>query len=152
MLIRRAHGDDAGAVSALIRSLAHFFTIAPDGAGAEQFLASVSEDALRDYFASPRFLYYVAEHEGRLAGVVALRDGSHLYHLFVAPACQGRGHARTLWRHAVATAEQAGTPIATVNATLYAQPMYERFGFVPEGEAQRMHGIAFIPMRMRSPD
>jgi hypothetical protein len=44
---------------------------------------------------------------------------------------------------------RAGNPGQfTVNASLNAVPVYEKFGFVQQGEAQRMHGICFQPMRL----
>lgn len=123
MQIRRADEDDAEAISALIQGLTHCFTLSPDGVGAEAFV------------------------DGRLAGVVAIRDRSHLYHLFVAAEFQKRGLARTLWNHAKQAALLAGSArIFTVNSTPHAEPVYERFGFQATGPRVEANGIAFIPM------
>jgi GNAT superfamily N-acetyltransferase len=150
--LRTATAADAPAVSALIRALSAGFTLAPDGAGADSFFASVSEAALRDCFADPQFDYRVATAAGQLAGVVAVRGDSHLYHLFVAPAHAGRGLARLLWHTVRDAAIARAHPAAfTVNATVNALPVYARFGFVPTGPVQREHGIAFVPMRLALP-
>lgn len=150
--------DDAPAIAALIRSLAGPFLTSPDGTGADAFFESVSAAAIARYIASPNFDYRVRVEDGgdeavdggvadRLVAIGAMRDGRHLYHLFVAPSHQGRGLARGLWtqlRDAAAARGHAGA--FTVNASLNAQAVYARFGFVPSGEVQRVHGIAFRPM------
>jgi GNAT superfamily N-acetyltransferase len=100
--------------------------------------------------ASPAYRYLVAEAEGRLAGVAAMRDDRHLYHLFIAPAAQGLGLARRLWTMLLEAALQAGDPGEfTVNSSLAAVPVYERFGFRAAGPRTEANGIAFVPMRLR---
>lgn len=149
MRIRLATPADAEAISALILSVSRYFTLHPDGAGAEEFLATLSPDAIHGYLSSPDFVYRVAEDEGGLAGVVAVRENRHLYHLFVAPAGHRRGLARRLWTEAMEAALHAGNPGEfTVNSSLYALPVYERFGFVATGPRVETMGIAFVPMRL----
>ena len=88
-----------------------------------------------------------AEADGALVGLVAMRDHSHLYHLFVAPAWQGRGLARALWQQVRQAALEAGNPGRfTVNASVNAVPVYGRFGFVATGPRVEKNGIAFVPM------
>src|SRR5690606_40652166 len=75
------------------------------------------------------FDYHVAEVAGEIVGVVGMRDGSHVYHLFVAEEHQGRGLGRALWEHAKAECLRRGRPAAfTVNSSRGAVPIYERFG------------------------
>ena len=67
------------------------------------------------------FDWLVAEDGGRLAGVVATRDDSHLYHLFVAREHHRRGVARRLWETARdRCVKRAGTRRFTVNASTFA--------------------------------
>lgn len=149
---RLATAQDAEAISALIRGVSHFFTLRPDGAGAEAFMATVSPDAIRGYLSSPDYVYRVAEEDGAMIGVVAVRESRHLYHLFVAPDGQRRGLARRLWAEAMEAALHAGNPGEfTVNASVYAVPVYERFGFVATGPRVEANGIAFVPMRLVLP-
>jgi GNAT superfamily N-acetyltransferase len=151
MRVEPATVSDAAEISALIVELSEPFYLLPSREGAEPFLSSVSAEAERGYMSAGNFSYYVAKSNNRLAGIVALRDNSHLFHLFVAKAFQGKGLASQLWRVAKAEAQQAGNPGEfTVNSSLNAVPVYERFGFVRQGEVQRMHGIFFQPMRLRS--
>jgi GNAT superfamily N-acetyltransferase len=149
MRIRPATIGDAAGISALILGVSRFFTLHPDGEGAEAFLATVSPEAIGGYLASPAYAYMVAEEEGAPAGVVAKRDNTHLYHLFVAPAFHGRGLARQLWDAARVAALRAGNPGEfTVNSSIYAIPVYERFGFLPTGPRVEQNGIAFLPMKL----
>lgn len=152
-LCRAGRTDDAAALSALITALAPAFFLTPDGAGTAPFLASVSEAAEAGYLADPRYRFWLLEDgAGVLAGFIASRDTSHLFHLFVAPAWQGRGLARQLWQQMQQAAVESGHGGGyTVNASLNAVPVYARFGFVPEGEVQRVHGVAYQPMRHPGP-
>lgn len=149
MRIRPATPDDAEAVSALIMRLSPTFTLDPDGQGAEEFFAKVTPEVIRGFLESPEYAYLVAEEEGALAGVVGVRGNSHLFHLFVEPSHQGRGLSRRLWEMAMDTAIRAGNAGEfTVNSSLNAVPVYERYGFVPAGPRVEMHGIAFVPMKL----
>lgn len=147
MQIRLAIEDDAESISALIQGVAHCFTLSPDGVGAEAFLESIRPPAVASYIKAANFIYFAGFADGRLAGVVAVRDLSHLYHLFVATEFRKRGIARTLWNHAKHAAMLAGsTRIFTVNSTPNAVPVYERFGFRATGPRVEANGIAFVPM------
>lgn len=149
MHIQPATPHDASAISALIHSVAHHFTLRPDGQGAEEFLLTIGTDAIQRCIEDPRFRYLAGFVGGQLAGVVAVRDHRHLYHLFVSPAFQRQGLARALWRTARAHAMQHGNPGQfTVNSTPYAAPVYTSFGFRPTGPAVQTKGIAYIPMRL----
>ncbi|WP_263769332.1 GNAT family N-acetyltransferase [Propionivibrio soli] len=151
MRIETASVSDAEEISALIVELSEPFYLSPSREGAEPFLASISAEAERGYLTAGNFSYYVAKSNNRLAGFVALRDNSHLFHLFVAKAFQGKRLASELWSVAKAEARQRGNPgDFTVNSSLNAVPVYEKFGFVRQGNVQHMHGISFQPMRLRS--
>lgn len=147
MQIRLATVGDAPAISRLINELAPFCTLHPDGRGAEGFFESISPPAIAGYVAAPNYRYRTASIDGALAAVVAMRDNSHLFHLFVATAFQRRGHARALWELVRDEAIGQGNPGRfTVNSSMFAVPMYESFGFRAAGERQEMNGLAFLPM------
>ena len=148
MKIATASVADAEEISALIAGLSEPFFLSPSREGAEPFLASIGAGAQRGYLAAGNFSYRVARSGGRIVGVVALRDNAHLFHLFVAEDFQGQGLATRLWQLVASEALRAGNPGAfTVNASLDAVPLYEKFGFAREGEVQRVHGVSFQPMR-----
>ena len=149
MNIERATVADASRISALIRELSKPFLVSPSGKGAESFFAAISESAIHGYVSASNFEYFVAEVQGRLAGVVALRDNSHLFHLFVAESFQGQGLGTQLWQMIKAKAIQSRNPSKfTVNASLNAVPVYETFGFMVSGPIVQANGVAFQPMQM----
>src|SRR5262245_52314877 len=101
MKFRAGGPGDAEAIAGLIASFQSELTDDSSGAGAEKYLASVSLQAEREYLASERYRYILAYSNSRLAGFIAIRDGSHLFHLFVERSHQRRGLARRLWERAL---------------------------------------------------
>jgi GNAT superfamily N-acetyltransferase len=149
MNIRSATSQDAGAISTLIRSVAHYFTLHPEGVGAEDFLKTISKDSIEGYINAPNLNYLAGFIDDTLVGVVAIRDNKHLHHLFVSPLFQRRGISRELWNTAMKMAIQLGNPDEfTVNSTPFAAPVYASFGFEAVGQKVETHGIAFIPMKL----
>src|SRR5438045_470276 len=148
MDIRVGSPFDAEAVAGLIACFQGELTDDPSGTGAERFLASVSVEAEREYLASARYRYLLAFSGSEFAGFIAIRDGSHLFHLFVGRAHQRQGIARRLWERALEELCAPGSDGGfTVNSSLRAVPVYQAFGFVSAGSIQSMHGISFLPMR-----
>ena len=129
MEIRPANVDDAPAISALIHRNLALLTVDSGGAGAEQFLLHVTPQAILGYLESPGFRYRVALEESVLAGVVAIRNGTHVYHLFVQPERHGLGLGRRLWTLARRELVDPGARMLTVNSSINAVPVYEAFGF-----------------------
>src|SRR6059058_4705298 len=125
MEIRSRSPSDAEAIARLIASFQSELTDDPSGAGAEAYLASVSAQAEREYLTSQRYRYLLAYSGPQLAGFIAIRDGSHLFHLFVERAHQRQGLGRRLWELAL---EELCAPSRdggfTVNSSLSAVPVY----------------------------
>ena len=132
----------------MIASFQTELTDDPSGADAEVYLVSISVQAEREYLAPERYGYLLAYSDSQLAGFIAIRDGSHLFHLFVERSRQRQGIARRLWERAL---KELCVPTSdggfTVNSSLSAVPVYQAFGFVPSESIQRVHGISFLPMR-----
>ena len=148
--IRPALPEEAKSISDLIKSVAHYFTLHPDGKGAEKFLLSIAPEAIDGYITNPSFKYLVGLTGRDLAGVVAVRDGKHLFHLFVAPQFQRHGIARQLLQAARSVAIASGNEEGfTVNSTSFAVAVYERLGFRATGPRVEKNGIAFVPMRLQ---
>lgn len=152
MHIRPATIDDADAFSQLLHSVTSYFTIHPNGEGAELFFETITPAAMAQRLQSTQFTYWAGvDHLGHLIGVVGIRDNAHLYHLYVAPDQHRKGYASQLWAHAKQAALAAGNPgDFTVNSSLYAEKLYLGLGFVPTSEKQEMHGLAYIPMRLQT--
>jgi GNAT superfamily N-acetyltransferase len=149
MKLRQANWQDAKAISALIHRVAHYFTINPDGTGAEDFFKTISPDAIERYINDSGFIYLVGLTDGHLTGVVSIRDNKHLFHLFISPNFQRLGHARELWEAAKTIVMQQGNAGEfTVNSTPFAAPVYAKLGFEAIGPKVETKGIAFIPMKL----
>ena len=149
LTIRRARVDDAAAISALIVPLLPLLTLEPSGAGAEKFIETMQAPAIARVLADERYDYLVGYMKHELAGVVAVRDHAHLYHLFVAVQWQGRGLGRLLWQAARKRALTKNADGAfTVNSSGFALEMYRHLGFVEAGPRAEHDGIAYIPMRL----
>jgi ribosomal protein S18 acetylase RimI-like enzyme len=149
IVVRPAVSADAEKISTLLVGLSRYFTIDPNGVGAESFLQTMTSDAQRNLIANKDFSFYVAAVGDEVVGVCALKNTSHLYYLFVRKDFQGRGIARQLWDRARSFSPEGGnTKVFTVNSSLYAIPVYEKFGFKVNGERTEIKGIAYIPMRL----
>ena len=86
---------------------------------------------------------------GVLAGVVTLRDETHISWLYVDKAYQGQGIGLKLVADA---AEQVmlrtpGATMITLNASPYAVPIYFRMGFEAAGPEITKDGMRMTPMR-----
>ncbi|MFL6675305.1 MAG: GNAT family N-acetyltransferase [Massilia sp.] len=152
MLIRPIEQTDIAAVARLLHALAREFIV--HEASVEEactFLRENDEDSLRG-FIERGYAYHVALAGGEIAGFVAVRERSHLYHLFVDKRWQRQGLARRLWdvaRSAALAAGNGGT--FTVNSSNLAVPVYESFGFVRTAPMQCVRGVRFNPMLLTLP-
>ncbi|WP_312553547.1 GNAT family N-acetyltransferase [Massilia sp.] len=148
MLIRPLEEADLPACARLLRDCAIEFIVhesTPEGAAT--FLRENDEAGLRAYVQGGH-VYHVAQDGAALAGFVAVRADSHLFHLFVDKRWHGRGLARQLWNVARRAAIVRGGPGSfTVNSSNYAVPVYEAFGFVRIAPTQCVKGLYFNPMR-----
>jgi GNAT superfamily N-acetyltransferase len=149
MLIRPLEDRDIAQVAQLLRVLAQEFIVhesTPEGAAT--FLRENDEDAIRAYIARG-MVYHVAQAGTELAGFIAMRERSHLFHLFVDQRWQRQGVARKLWAAAQARSLEGG-PLAafTVNSSNHALQVYEAFGFVRTAPMQCLKGLYFNPMTL----
>ena len=86
--------------------------------------------------------------DNKLVGVAAIRDNQHCYHLFVAPEYHKKGIAGLLWQYLKAEAVATGTVSFTVNSSIYAVPVYEKFGFNETQGLQMVNDIRFVSMAL----
>jgi len=107
-ILRPATVADASVITALIDELMPFLTLHPNGEGAEKFIEHCRLPAIENYLSQSRYHYQLAHIDGVLAGVVAMRDNTHLFHMFVPRAMHRRGMARRLWQAARDTALATG--------------------------------------------
>jgi len=146
--VRLAGPDDARAIGVLVRRGTRRDVLPDQTAAARAFLLTTMTARAERARILEGYRYHVAEADGRVVGVVAMRDDSHLYRLFVSARFQRRGIARALWRKTLADCRRrAGTRRVTVNASACAVPVYRRLGFVATGRAQtKGPGVVTTPM------
>lgn len=147
MLIRPIRDEEVGAVAAMFKSLSERFIMhgrAPEDVA--RFVEENGEAALRRFIAAGTHVYHVAEIDGAIAGFIAIRARTHLFHMFVAAEHHGKGISRKLWEAARAASGHAGT--FTVNASDHALPVYLAFGFAPTAPRTTMRGVSFTPMAL----
>jgi GNAT superfamily N-acetyltransferase len=146
--IRFATPTDATAVSALVLGLVGDMLVDPDGEDARRFYAAMSPMELTKYMEMADRFYVVAEIDGRIRGMIMVRNNNYVGQFFVDQAHQGQGMGSALWRFALAQARHlGGTGEFTVNSSLAAVPVYSRLGFVETGAPEVANGFKFIPMR-----
>jgi len=142
--LRPAALGDYPHLAQMLRTLAQTYIVPgmPVEAAAT-FLRSNDEAGLLAY-REQGHVASVAEVGGIIAGFIAVRPPSHLFHLFVAQDFHRRGIARALWEHARG---EAG--VCTVNSSPYAVPAYAAMGFACDGPPACHNGVTFQPMIYR---
>jgi len=147
--IRPAVESDARAISALIYSQLHHRTPIPTEPAPPELLAGFAPETIKGYIGSPRYRYLVALVQEELVGVLGIRDTQRLLHLFVAESYQRRGIGSALWNRAksdlLAAAGEVGL---VVNSSVYARPVYERFGFKAIGPCIEGTAVTYVPMQL----
>jgi len=146
--IRPAHIDDVTAISALCMAAVNE-AVAPSlsAAGIATFGSVAAADAFAARLQGDNHIL-VAEQDARVVGVVELKEGRHLAMLFVDPACQGRGIGHALFEAVLLRVRE---PVLTVRASLNAVPVYERYGFVLDGEVGEFNGLVYQQMLRAAP-
>lgn len=85
-----------------------------------------------------------AFEEDELVGIIATRNkGSHVALFFVEGSYQNRGIGRSLWN---AVIESSHAKEITAHSSIYARDIYEKLGFLQNGELCEDAGILYIPM------
>ena len=147
--IRAANPGDVKAMSELMIGLTQKYIAGDCSAeGADHLLQLVAPAAIEVRMQSS-YDYHLAEEDHYLAGIIAMKDHKHLYQLFVAETWHNRGVARRLWEFALERSLGQGNPGEfTVNSSMYARPVYERFGFVPTSGKKEDGGVVYQPMKL----
>ena len=149
MELRAATTKDSESISKLVCRLSAKYIAGEFSQQGETFLLESMTPAAIEKYIQSGYRYHVAEEEKQLVGVVAVKDNSHLYHLFVAQDYQRQGIATSLWQLAKQTCLEDGNPGEfTVNSSTYAQDVYKRLGFVAQSGPREKNGVIFIPMKL----
>lgn len=113
--------------------------------GVEEFKRFIALDAMAPLVASGERPMWCCETDGKIVGVIAVRNDTHICLLFVDKAYHRRGIARALFE-----AASQGRAFMTVFSSPYAVGAYQKLGFVPTDTEQLQNGLRFTPMRYES--
>ncbi|PAJ73983.1 GNAT family N-acetyltransferase [Pseudoalteromonas sp. NBT06-2] len=147
MFIKQATHKDVNEISELISRLSLKY-IAPNCSdqGIELLIESMKPNSLTQYM-NTNYLYHIIKDDNVLVGVIAIRDNSHLFHMFVADTYQGKGIAKKLWLYAKGVCFKNGNVGKfTVNSALNAKSVYLKLGFKPIAGIRENKGVKDIPM------
>jgi GNAT superfamily N-acetyltransferase len=145
MIIRPAKTADIEQMQALAVSLSSYYLQHKDTAIPAWLANSFTWAEFNQRLNSGSFSHYVCEDASTIVGYLATKNGNNLYHLFVAEPHQGKGIAKALWQHAQTT---LNAPVITLRSSVYAIPVYARFGFVAQGKLEEKDGVQFQVMTL----
>ncbi len=143
MNIRKALVGDAGKIKELVSSLSHFYLEDKRSSLPEWFSRTLDVTEFERRLSSKEFDNLVYAIDNEIVGYISIKEKSHLYHLFVAESYQGKGISRELWRYATSDSSEG---VYTVRSSMFAVPVYKKFGFKESEVAASKDGIGFQPM------
>lgn len=145
MLIREMNFNDIEHVNILIKEVFDKFMSGDyTEEGIKNFYEFISPSSLRERLSSGN-RFFAAEKGEVIAGVIEVRDNSHIALFYVKKEFHGMGIGRSLFEHAQKQIP-SGTTI-TVNSSPFAIPVYEKLGFTRHLPARMKDGMAFTPMK-----
>ncbi len=113
--------------------------------GISTFSNIAARDAFLDRMNSDNFML-IAENEGKVEGVIELKEGRHVAMLFIRPERQKSGIGRKLLLSAL---NHAKVETVTVSASLSSVPAYEKYGFECNGEVGESASLVYQPMELK---
>lgn len=117
--------------------------------GTESFLNFISDTTLFKVFLNGGYKVFVAVENGKIIGLISLRDTNHISLLFVEEEYHKKGVGRNLiayLREYLRTREHLHW--CTVNAAPYAVEFYYRLGFFKIGDEMENDGIRYTPLKI----
>lgn len=118
--------------------------------GVKSFQDFITDSTLYRMFITGSYELFLALYGRRIAGMLSLRNVSHVSLLFVDEAFHKKGIGRMLVEYVCRyLKEEAGRDALTVNASPYGLGFYERVGFISQGPAVSQSGIIYTPMELK---
>lgn len=114
--------------------------------GIQEFKEFIAPTNIREKIAEDNLIFWGFYEADDLAGMIAVRDNSHISLLFVAKEHHRKGIARKLYTTVIDHCLNTGCNTVTVNSSPYAVTAYQRLGFTVLDQEQSINGIRFIPM------
>lgn len=145
MELRKATRDDAEQIQHLVHDLAHYY-LTPYHSELPSWLSSsfnLKNFELR--LSDNNFINLVCEENNSIIGYISVKDRYHIYHLFVSEEHQNQGIARALWNEVKMLCRAHEYK---VRSSLYAVPVYEKFGFRKTTSIETKDNIQFQSMKL----
>ncbi|ALH94377.1 GNAT family N-acetyltransferase [Acinetobacter equi] len=143
-MIRRANFEDLPAIKELIQQYIQDFVVSEQGK--EKF----NEDYLNHVMNQSDIHFYVYEYHSKIIGFISYTDAVHIMHFFVDQMYKGMSVGKQLWRYVLdLLCEHYSLEKEikiTVNSSLYAVPVYKKFGFEERSDVCEKEGIRFVKM------
>lgn len=142
-------GDEVKVCNLVARSFNEFIAPGLTEEGIEEFFRYANPRALSRRSRSGHHVI-LAEADGRLAGMVEVKELRHLSTLYVDKDFHGKGIASELLTLALDHIKSnSPTPKeVTIHSSIYARPFYESMGFRKTEEEKTIYGILHVPMSL----
>ncbi len=121
---------DALALSELSKNLLKYIF---EGNVPQWFIGNFDKKSFEDRISSSEYKHFGYIINNKVVGYIAIRDGKHLYHLFVDEQYHKKGIAKKLWQFVEDTLD---FDTMSTNSSLYALSAYKSFGFKVDGDIQ----------------
>lgn len=115
--------------------------------GIRSFEDFITDSGLKRMYIMGAYQMLAAFCEGRMIGMITLRNEVHISLLFVDKQYHRKGVGKALiFALAKYVKEEIGKTVLTVNASPYGVGFYHRLGFLDVGPQKQQDGIIFTPM------
>ena len=117
--------------------------------GIKNFREFVTDSDLHEMFIKGLYQVIVAVDDGKIVGVISVRNNNHISLLFV----DGKYHKQGVGAGLIHKLSEylyceMGQTSMTVNSSPYAVGFYHKLGFADTGSEQTLAGIVFTPMEL----
>jgi GNAT superfamily N-acetyltransferase len=148
--IRPARADDAAEAAAVLRDSIRALCVADHGDDPDvvaAWCANKTPERVAAWIADPQARLFVADLEGRLAGVAGLKLDGTVTLNYVAPAARFRGVSSALLVRIAAELAAHGLAEARLDSTRTALAFYRARGWQDAGPPHTWAGMPSFPMR-----
>lgn len=145
--IRVMEKKDVSAVEKLVSSLSHFYLENKQGPLPTWFASTLTKTEFIKRVYDTKYSNFLLEINNDIVGYISMKGNHHLYHLFVSQNHQHKGIAKQLWQHVT---QHCISNRYTLRSSIYAIPVYKKFGFNDAGAIQEKDGIYFQPMELKT--
>lgn len=115
--------------------------------GVKNFQNFITDSTLHRMFIMGAYQLFVALDQGKVIGMITLRDSTHISLLFVDEAYHRRGIGRGLIKYLTEyLLSEVGVSRVTVNASPYGVEFYHKLGFRDIRSEEKKDGIIYTPM------